>query len=57
MELHTLYRQDKLGEDFDYTPSSEVVGYVVLDRNGKEIASGETATEAMEQAIKIVWEL
>jgi len=55
MELHTLYRQDALGEDMGYVPTSEIIGYVVTDRNGIEIASGETPNEAMEQALKVVW--
>ena len=57
MELHTLYRQDLLGEDSCCVPTSEVIGYVVVDLNGKEIASGETPDEAISEALKIVWDL
>ena len=57
MELHTLYRQEELGEDQGYVPTSEIIGFVVLDKNGKEIASGETPDEAMGNALKIVWGL
>ena len=57
MELHTLYRQDQLGEDLDYASTSEVIGFVVIDSKGKEIASGETPDEALENALKAVWEL
>ncbi len=57
MELHALYRHDALGEDHGYVPTSEVIGFVILDGDGKEIASGETADEAMQNALEIVWRL
>ena len=57
MELHALYRHDALGEDHGYVPTSEVIGFVILDADGKEIASGETADEAMQNALEIVWNL
>ncbi len=55
MELHAIYRQDNLGEDKGYAPTSEITGYVVVDELGNELAYGDSEQEAWQNVLELLW--